>query len=97
MLASVGEIAEYASASAAIGRLWKNSRQLNKQILALNEFSQSIFFLREEGLQVQTALSLFTVNAFCQLPSVDMSMPNSHARSNVSLRHCWILARAFVH
>ena len=88
MLASVGEIAEYASASAAIGRLWKNSRQLNKQILALNEFSQSIFFLREEGLQVQTALSLFTVNAFCQLPSVDMSMPNSHARSNVSLRHC---------
>ena len=44
MLASVGEIAEYASASAAIGRLWKNSRQLNKQILALNEFSQRNFF-----------------------------------------------------
>ena len=38
---------------------------------------KGIFFLREEGFQVQTALSLFTVNAFCQLPSVDMSMPNS--------------------
>ena len=34
------------SASAAIGRRWKTSRQIYKQILALKEVSQSIFLFR---------------------------------------------------
>ena len=73
------------SPSSAIGRRWKTSRQIYIHILALNEFSQSIFFLQEEGFQVRTTLSLFTVNArrLRQLPSVDMSMPNRHAQLRI--------------
>ena len=47
--------------------------------------SKHFFFLQEEGFQVRTALSLFTVNALRlrQLPSVDMSMPNRHAQLRI--------------
>ena len=54
----------YGRASAAIGRRWKTSRQIYKQILALKEFSQSIF-CSEEGFKVRTAVTLFTVNDPC--------------------------------
>ena len=69
------------STSTAIGRRWKTVGNLQTHILALNEFSQRIFFFQGESFQVWTALSLFTVNApwLCQLPSVDMSLPNRHA------------------
>ena len=50
--------------------------------VSLKEFSQSIFFCSEEGFQVRTALSLFTVNTPCQLPSHyelwHLTAPNHH-------------------
>ena len=48
------------SISAAIKRRWKIIRRIYKHILASKKFSQSIFFVEEEGFQDQTALSLFT-------------------------------------
>ena len=36
-------------------------------------FSKHFFFVQDEGFEVRTALSLFTVNALCYLPSGDMS------------------------
>ena len=44
------------SASAAIRRRLKTSRQIYKQIFALKEFSQSNFFPSEKGFTVRTAL-----------------------------------------
>ena len=42
-----------------------------KHILASKKFSQSIFFVEEEGFQDQTVLSLFTV------PKKKRSLPTS--------------------
>ena len=41
------------SAFAAIGRRWKTRRQIYKQILALKEFSQSIFFVQKKALKFE--------------------------------------------
>jgi len=53
------------SASAAIGRRWKTSRQIYKQILALLPNSLKAFFCSKEGFKVRTAVTLFTVNDPC--------------------------------
>ena len=62
--------------------------------------------LFDEGFQGRTALSLFTVNALSQLPSVDMNWTNRYKarkklayqkRSHMSLRFCCISELAFVH
>ena len=63
---------------------WKtleNSRQFTNPYSSLEWILSKNFFFQGEGFQVWTALSLFTVNApwLCQLPSVDMSLPNRHA------------------
>ena len=69
-------------------------------------FSKHFFFVKDEGFEVRTALSLFTVNALCYLPFGDMSnlpQPNPNwtlknpacqKRSHISLRLCWIPKRA---
>lgn len=36
-------------------------------------FSNLFFFVQDEGFEVRSALSLFTINAVCYLPSVDIS------------------------
>ena len=55
--------------------------------VSLKEFSQSIFFFSEEGFQVWTALSLFTVNTPCQLPSHcelwHLTVPNHHTHITI--------------
>ena len=55
--------------------------------VSLKEFSQSIFFCSEKGFQVRTALSLFTVNTPCQLPSHcelwHLTAPNHHTHITI--------------
>ena len=41
------------SVSAAIERHWKTSRQIYKRILALKEFSQSIFLFRKKAFKFE--------------------------------------------
>ena len=50
----------------------KPNREIYKKILALKELSQSIFCSEDgRGFKVRTALSLFTINDPCHLPSVN--------------------------
>ena len=56
--------------------------------VSLKELSQSIFFFgSEEGFQVRTALSLFTINTPCQLPSHcelwHLTAPNHHTHITI--------------
>ena len=85
-LASVGEIAEYAAAHLQL--LEDAGKPAGKFTYTFWPWMNSLkafFFLQEEGFQVRTTLSLFTVNArrLRQLPSVDMSMPNRHAQLRI--------------
>ena len=61
------------SSSAAIGRRWKTSRQIYIHILALNEFSQSIFF--SSGRRLSSSNCSFIV--YCKRSSAS---PTSFCR-----------------
>ena len=60
------------SASAVIGRRWKTSGQIYKQILIKKKITRNslkAFLCAEEGFKVWTALSLFSVNCKRSLPT----------------------------
>ena len=70
MLASVVEIAEYTAVHCSdCRRRWKTSQQIYKHILALNEFSQSNFFLQEEGFYCSDCSFIFYCKRACASPT----------------------------